>query len=162
MCNSRDAQHNWIECLRLRSHEQKCEFLEGVCKQLFLENGVREEFRSRVKCRYKIIGRLIFIKTLQKLFHLNTLIKNELSRLHSYFINYFSLSSFPAVFPRHSSLPSPSFYLWIGQSFANLLSESWDSYLPSLYYRACLLVNLDSLPLSSGQCSGQYRWHTEG
>ena len=27
---SRDAQHDWIECFRLMSHEQKCEFLKGV------------------------------------------------------------------------------------------------------------------------------------
>ena len=29
MCYSRDAQHDWIECLRLRSCEQKCGILKG-------------------------------------------------------------------------------------------------------------------------------------
>ena len=37
-----------------------------------------EECRSHVKCRYKIIGKLIFIEVLWKSFHFNTLIKDEL------------------------------------------------------------------------------------
>ena len=37
-----------------------------------------EEFRSRVKCKYMIIGRLISIEVLWKSFHSNTPIKSEL------------------------------------------------------------------------------------
>ena len=37
-----------------------------------------EEFRSYIKCKYRIIGRLISIKVLQKFFYLNTPIKGEL------------------------------------------------------------------------------------
>ena len=37
-----------------------------------------EEFRSRVKCRYMVIGRLISIKVLWESFHSNTSIKGEL------------------------------------------------------------------------------------
>ena len=29
-CYSRNAQRDWIECLRLRSREQKCKFLKDV------------------------------------------------------------------------------------------------------------------------------------
>ena len=52
--------------------------------------------------------------------------------------------------------------LWIGQSFANLLFGGLDSLLPSLYHWANTLANPDGLPLSSGQCFGQYWWHIEG
>ena len=37
-----------------------------------------EEFRSRVKCRYMIIGKLISIKVLWESFYPNTPIKGEL------------------------------------------------------------------------------------
>ena len=37
-CYSKDAQRDWIECLRLRSREQKCEFLKGV-QTTFLREG---------------------------------------------------------------------------------------------------------------------------
>ena len=47
---------------------------EKVCKRLFSE----EEDSSHVECRYRIIGRLISIKVLWELFHLNTPVKSEL------------------------------------------------------------------------------------
>ena len=37
-----------------------------------------EEFRSRVKCRDIVIGRLVSIKVLWEFFHSNTPIKSEL------------------------------------------------------------------------------------
>ena len=48
--------------------------LEKICKQLFSE----EEDSGHMECRYKIIGRLIFIEVLWESFHPNTLIKSEL------------------------------------------------------------------------------------
>ena len=47
--------------------------LERVCKRLFLE----KENSGHVKCRYRIIGRLIFIEVLWEFFHPNTPIKDE-------------------------------------------------------------------------------------
>ena len=47
---------------------------EKVCKQLFSE----QEDSSHVKCKYKIIGRLISIKVLWESFYPNTLITNKL------------------------------------------------------------------------------------
>ena len=47
---------------------------EKVCKQLFSE----EEDSSHVKCRYRIIGRLISIEVLWKSFHPNTPFEGEL------------------------------------------------------------------------------------
>ena len=47
---------------------------EKVCKRLFSE----EEDLCHVKCRCKIIGRLISIEVLWQLFYPNTLITGEL------------------------------------------------------------------------------------
>ena len=59
--------------MRSRSREQKCEFLKGVQTTFF------REWRNagHVKCRYRIIGRLISIEILWKSFHPNTLIKSK-------------------------------------------------------------------------------------
>ena len=73
-----------------------------MCKQLF--SG--EKNSGHIKCRYKIIDKLISIKVLWKSFHPNTSIKNKLQT------SYIILSCY------HFML-----YLWIGQSFVNLLSE---------------------------------------
>ena len=47
---------------------------EKMCKRLFS----KEEDSGHVKCRYRIIGRLISIEVLWKSFHPNTPIKDEL------------------------------------------------------------------------------------
>ena len=47
---------------------------EKVCKELFLE----KEDSGHVKCRYRVIDRLISIEVLCKSFHLNIVIKVEL------------------------------------------------------------------------------------
>ena len=73
-CDSRDAQRDWIEYLRWRSREQKCELLKGV-QMTFLRKWRNS---GHVKCRYRIIGRLISIKVLWESFHPNTPIKGEL------------------------------------------------------------------------------------
>ena len=98
MYYSRDAQRDCIECLRLRSHEQKCKFLKGVQMTFF------KTWRNtnHVKCRYRITGKLLFIEVLWELFHPNTPIKDELSRLCS----FLHISSFLVIFPRYPSLPS--------------------------------------------------------
>ena len=77
-----------------------------------------------------------------------------ISSLFIIFLCHLSLSSFLIV--------TFMFYLWIGQFFADLLSEGLDSPLPSLYYQANTLANPDSLHLSFDQGSGQYWWPTKG
>ena len=59
--SERDAQREWIKLSYRRSREQKCKFLKR-CANDFSQRI--EEFRSRVKYRYRIIGRLISIKVL--------------------------------------------------------------------------------------------------
>ena len=55
-------------------HLDKGANLKEVYKQLFLKG----KDSSYVKCRYRIIGRLIFIKVLWELSYLNTPIKGKL------------------------------------------------------------------------------------
>ena len=61
-CYFRDAQRDWIECLRVKSesYEQKCKFLKSV-QPTFLRKWRNA---SHIKYRCKIIGRLISIKVL--------------------------------------------------------------------------------------------------
>ena len=59
-CYSKDAQCDWIKCLRSKSHVNKNANSEKIYKQLFLET----KDSGHVKCRFRIIGRLISIKVL--------------------------------------------------------------------------------------------------
>ena len=59
MCNSRDAQREWMK-LSSEIMRTKVRNLAKICKQLFSE----EEDLGHVKCRYRIISRLISIKVL--------------------------------------------------------------------------------------------------
>ena len=58
-CYSKDAQREWIKLKK--SRKQKCKFLKK-CANDFSQG--MEEFRSCVKYRYRIIGRLISIEVL--------------------------------------------------------------------------------------------------
>ena len=72
-CYSRDAQRKWMK-LSSKVTWTKVRNPEKVCKRLFSE----EEDSGHVKCRYRIIGKLISIEVLWESFHPNTPFKGEL------------------------------------------------------------------------------------
>ena len=75
MCDSRDAQCDWLECLSLVGVTwTKVRIPKKYANDFFQEV---EEFKSYVKYRYMVIGRLISIEVLWESFHSNTLIKGE-------------------------------------------------------------------------------------
>ena len=138
----------------LKLYKQKFEFLKDV-QTTFLR-----ECRNagHVKYRCRIIGKLISIKVLWKLFYPKNPIKDELSKLHlsSYIILPYHPSSlfFLTILPCHPFLPSFltitfMFYLWFGQFFADLLSKGLDSSLPSLYHQASYFGSPDDVFSSS-------------
>ena len=72
-CYSKDAQREWMK-LSSEVTWTKVRNPEKVCKQLFSE----EEDSGHIKCRYRVISRLISIKVSWESFHPNTPIKGEL------------------------------------------------------------------------------------
>ena len=88
---------------------------EQVCKRLFSE----EEDLSHVKCRYRIIGRLISIEVLWESSHPNTLIEYGLWILFIIFWGpcHHSHTLLGLCFYESGCL-LPIFYLWSWHSFA--------------------------------------------
>ena len=138
---------------------------EKVCKWLFS----KKEDLSYMKYRYRIIGKLIFIKVLWKLFHPNTPIKSKLWT--SLIIILYTSTFFIIIFMIFLSIYQVVFcqsLIWgLGQSFAktftiepvtlaNLLMYfcHWastlaslmiclkDKFLSDLCYQASTLANL--------------------
>ena len=61
-CDSRDAQRDWIECLGLVEVIWIKVQIPKRCANDFSQEV--EKFRSSIKCRYMVIGRLIAIEVL--------------------------------------------------------------------------------------------------
>ena len=74
ICYSKDAQRDWIKC-GLQISWKKVQIPKRYVNDFFQRV---EEFRSYIKCRYRIIDRPILIKVLWELSYSNTPIKDKL------------------------------------------------------------------------------------
>ena len=113
------------------------------CANNFFQGMKIERNSGHMKCRYRIIGRLISIKVLWEFLHPNTPIKRwtlDWARNHLSGLIHHHPSLY-IIFPHH---------LQIGQFFADLLSGGLVS-LPSLFHRASYSGYPDGVPLSSSQ-----------
>ena len=95
-----------------------------------------------MKCRYRIISRLIFIKVLWELFYFNIPIKVS-SRLHLFIVYYSSLSFFFAILFFHLFSPLPLYSIHeLDSLFPISHLETWTVFCQTSTIKPIFLVIL--------------------